>query len=133
MKAATRNVLRQIVALYLCCGAIFAGLFYSRWSQISLHCWIDLGVYTAIILGVTVPIIGRDLKKPKVFALLLLFSFGHLAICLHFIRRGIWVRRPLEFAPIALAEVFVLTYALMWLGGAKFEDFRQSLGRRRHK
>jgi hypothetical protein len=132
VKAATRRVLKYIVAAYLAFGIIFAAFMYSQWSNIPAERWFDLAVGTAIIFAAFVPPLGRDIRKPKVFALLLLFYVGHLVFCLHFLTRGIYLR-PLAYAPIAVGEVFMFTYLLIWLGGAKYEDFRESLTSRRKR
>ena len=106
---------------------------YHSWNYVSPEHWFDLAAITGIIFAVFVPKLGSELRRPKVFALLLLFCAAHLAVCVHFLVRGVWVRRPLAFAPIAVAEIFAFTYLLIWLGGARYEDFAQSLRARRKR
>jgi hypothetical protein len=103
-----------------------------NWAAVDRDQWLDLAVATFAVFGFVIPPLGRDLRRVRVFLVLGVLCGGHLAFCLHFLERGIHVR-PLLYAPVAVAEVFVVTVALVRFGGARLDDFRESLLRRHRK
>jgi hypothetical protein len=132
MMRSTREAMPFIVLAYCILAAVFGLFAFADWGMIDREWWIDLAVATLIVFGFLIPVLGGDLRKPKVLFVLALLYTGHMTFCLHFLKEGVYLR-PLAYAPIGVAEVFISVFALMRLGGASLDDYRESLSRRRRK
>lgn len=132
MKRATKEVLSLIVAYYCVLAGLFGWFAYANWKEIDRRWWFNLTVATAAVFGFLVPPLGRDLRRPKVFLVLTLLFAGHMAFCVHYLKIGVYVR-PLLYAPIGVGEIFLTVFALIKLGGATLDDYRNSLSGRGRK
>ena len=131
MMQSTREAMPFIVLAYCILAAVFGLFTFADWGMIDREWWIDLAVVTVIVFGF-VPALGGDLRKPKVLFVLALLYTGHMTFCVHFLKEGVYLR-PLAYAPIGVAEIFISVFALIRLGGASLDDYRESLSRKRRK
>ncbi len=132
MMESTKKAMPFIVLAYCILAAVFGLFAFADWGMIDREWWIDLAVATVLLFGFLIPALGRDLRKPKVLFVLALLYTGHMSFCVHFLKQGVYLR-PLAYAPIGLAEIFISVFALIRLGGATLDDYRESLSRKRRK
>ncbi len=127
MRVVNKDTIPRIAAAYLLLAVMFVFFAWRGWPLFGLDGCTDLAVASFGVFGFMIPALGPDLKNHKVFIVLAGLMVAHFAFCAHFLERGVHVRAIL-YAPVGILEIAVGTFALILLGGARLDAFRDDPG-----